>query len=39
MRSVWQNDASLPEFPRMSGELRTDVLVIGGGLAGLLTTW
>ncbi len=39
MRSVWQNDASLPEFPRMSGELRTDVLVIGGGLAGLLTAW
>lgn len=39
MRSIWQNDASLPEFPRLSGERSTDVLVIGGGLAGLLTAW
>ncbi len=39
MRSVWQNDASLPEYPKLSGELRTDVLVIGGGMAGLLTAW
>ena len=38
-KSVWQNDASLPEFPTLSRELRTDVLVIGGGLAGLLTAW
>ena len=36
-KSVWQNDASLPEFPILSGERSTDVLVIGGGLAGLLT--
>ena len=38
-KSVWQNDASLPEFPKLSGERSTDVLVIGGGLAGLLTAW
>lgn len=38
-KSVWQNDASLPEFPILSGERSTDVLVIGGGLAGLLTAW
>ena len=38
-KSVWQNDASLPEFPTLSRELSTDVLVIGGGLAGLLTAW
>ena len=38
-KSVWQNDASLPEFPSLSRELSTDVLVIGGGLAGLMTVW
>ena len=38
-KSVWQNDASLPEFPTLSRELSTDVLVIGGGLAGLMTVW
>lgn len=38
-KSVWQYDASLPEFPTLSRELSTDVLVIGGGLAGLLTAW
>ena len=38
-KSVWQNDASLPEFPTLSRELSTDILVIGGGLAGLLTAW
>ena len=37
MRSVWQRDSLLPEHPALTGEVRTDVLVIGGGLAGLLT--
>ena len=26
----------MPRFPRQEGEMRTDVLIIGGGLAGLL---
>lgn len=39
MRSLWERDAELPEHPVLDGELRTDVLVIGGGLAGLLTAW
>ena len=39
MRSVWQRDCSLPEHPPPAGEIRTGVLVIGGGLAGLLTAW
>ena len=36
MDSVWEKDAQLPAFPRLEGDLRTDVLIIGGGLAGLL---
>ncbi len=29
----------MPEFSRLRGELRTDVLVIGGGITGLLTAY
>lgn len=35
MKSIWQ-DTPLPQFPTLSGHIRTDVLVIGGGMAGLL---
>lgn len=39
MKSLWQEKAEIPEFPRLSGDLSVDVLVIGGGLAGLLTAY
>lgn len=39
MRSVWQRGTTIPEHPMLTGEIRADVLVIGGGLAGLLTAW
>ncbi len=39
MSSLWQQEVSLPEFPTLTGAAQTDVLVIGGGLAGLLTAW
>ena len=39
MDSVWNKDAALPEFAGLEGTLRTDVLVIGGGLTGLLCAW
>lgn len=39
MDSLWEQDVLLPQFPRLEGDLRTDVLVIGGGLAGLLCAW
>lgn len=36
MDSIWEREAQLPRFPQLEGELRTDVLIIGGGMAGLL---
>lgn len=38
MESIW-HDTELPEFPQLQGELHTDVLIIGGGMAGLLTAY
>ena len=36
MESIWQ-ESELPAFPRLRGDVRTDVRIIGGGMAGLLT--
>ena len=38
MKSVWQ-ETELPEFPTLEGDIKTDVLIIGGGMAGLLTAY
>ena len=38
MKSVWQEEKP-PEFPALQGELHTDVLIIGGGIAGILTAY
>ena len=37
--SIWTNDSSLPVFPKLEQDLKTDVAVIGGGLAGILCAW
>ena len=39
MDSIWQADVKLPHFPQLETDLHTDVLIIGGGLAGLLCAW
>ena len=39
MESIWDTDVGLPEFPALEGDRRTDVLIVGGGLAGLLCAW
>lgn len=36
MNTIWEKDIKMPRFDALDGNLRTDVLVIGGGLAGLL---
>ena len=39
MESIWQKNADMPSFPMLEGAHRTDVLIIGGGMAGLLTAY
>ena len=39
MNSGWQKAARRPEFPTLSGDFPTDVVVVGGGLAGLLCAY
>lgn len=36
MESIWTATSHLPHFPPLQGDISTDVLVIGGGMAGLL---
>ena len=39
MKSLWKAEADLPEFPALQQNCKTDVLVIGGGVAGILTAY
>jgi len=39
MESLWEKKTTIPEYPSLKGNLNTDVLVIGGGIAGLLTAY
>lgn len=39
MRSIWQKSIKLPEFPKLKGNINTDVLIIGGGIVGILTAY
>ena len=39
MNSIWNDTAELPSFPKVEGSLNTDVLIIGGGIAGVLCAY
>lgn len=39
MNSVWLDDAQRPRFSSLTQSIKTDVLIIGGGLAGLLCAY
>ena len=39
MDAIWNENVQMPRFPQLKRDLRTDVLIIGGGLAGLLCAW
>ena len=36
MKSLWTQQVKMPEFSKLQGDIKTDVLVVGGGIAGLL---
>ena len=35
-KSIWTVSAELPAFNELQGDKKTDVLIIGGGLCGIL---
>ncbi len=39
MKSVWEENLKLPSFPELTENIKTDVLVIGGGMAGILCAY
>lgn len=39
MESLWTDTKNLPSFPSLKGNVKTDVLIIGGGMAGILCAY
>ncbi len=39
MHSVWSDSVKLPTFEPLKKDIRTDVLIIGGGIAGILCAY
>ena len=37
--SIWKQTCPLPSFASLSGDVKTDVLILGGGMAGLLCAY
>ena len=38
-KSVWSDSKKMPGFKRLDKDIKTDVLIIGGGLCGILCGW
>ncbi len=39
MESIWQAKSNIPSFKKLNKSIKTDVLIIGGGLAGILCAY
>lgn len=39
MDSIWLKNSQKPNFKSLNGDIRTDVLIIGGGITGILTAY
>lgn len=38
-KSIWQKTTEMPQFQKLRHDIQTDVLVIGGGIAGILCAY
>ena len=36
MKEIWTQGLEIPRFPQLDGDTSTEILVIGGGMAGIL---
>ena len=39
MISLWEDTTKMPSFPKLDQDIKTDVLIIGGGMAGVLCAY
>lgn len=39
MESIWTQNIKMPEYPKPEGDIKTDVLIIGGGMCGILCAY
>ena len=39
MKSIWEKEISKPTFEQLRGNVKTDVLIIGGGMCGILCAY
>lgn len=39
MKSVWSEKSNLPSFSSLNDKIKTDVLIVGGGMAGILCSY
>lgn len=39
MHSIWTDSVKLPTFPQLQKDINTEVLIIGGGIAGILCAY
>ena len=39
MESIWNSDVKKPKFGALKGDIKTDVLIIGGGICGVLCAY
>ena len=39
MKSIWNENISRPDFDKLERDIKTDVLIIGGGITGILTAY
>ena len=38
-QTIWNEDIKMPQYPSLSGDCKTDVLIVGGGMCGLLCAY